>query len=420
MILAFNLADIVQVPFGWLLSFLYEFTTNYGVALIIFAAIVKLVLLPATAKGKKSSMKMSRLSPRIEAIKNKYPNDQQKQSEEIQALYKEEGVSVGGGCLWSFLPILVLIPLYAVVRQPITYMLNEGAEAVAKILEIIKAGSPESFTGNTYYEQMVGAKLIPSFVDAIKEALPEISAKTLEGINFNFLGIDLAATPQWKVWSWEITAEKNLWYYLGGVLMPLLSAGGQLVSMLISQKMNNSLVTDDKGLQDKETAKNSQANQSMQTMMWVGPIMSLWIGFSMPAALSLYWFAQGIVTTISDAYLTAKYRKIYDAEDAQRLQKYLAEQKVEEEKERVRAERRAANPEGITQNTSKKKVQQAKQAAREADRAAAARAYAEQKGEPIPEEPKKENAPLSGIADRPFAKGRAYDPNRYSRENTEE
>ena len=83
MILAFNLADIVQVPFGWLMATLYEFTSNYGVALIIFAILVKLILLPATAKGKKSSMKMSRLSPRIKAIQAKYADDQQKQSAAI-------------------------------------------------------------------------------------------------------------------------------------------------------------------------------------------------------------------------------------------------------------------------------------------------------------------------------------------------
>ena len=200
--------------------------------------------------------------------------------------------------------------------------------------------------------------------------------------------------------------------------MPLLSAGGQMVSMLISQKMNNSLVTDENGIEDKETAKNSQSNQSMKTMMLVSPIMSLWIGFSMPAALSLYWFAQGIVTTISDVILTAKYRKIYDAEDAVRLQKALEAEALEAEKERIRAERRAANPDGITANTSKKKLQQAKQEAKEAQKAAAAREYAAKKGEAEPEKPEK--VALSGISDRPFCKGRAYDANRYTVENTEE
>ena len=91
---------IITVPFGYLLDFLYQFTTNYGVALIIFAIIVRLVLLPISAKSKKSMMKMSRIQPKIQALQKKYENDKQKQQEAIQQLQKEEGASMGcGGCL---------------------------------------------------------------------------------------------------------------------------------------------------------------------------------------------------------------------------------------------------------------------------------------------------------------------------------
>jgi len=413
MILAFSLADIVQVPFGWLMAQLYSFTSNYGVALIIFAILVKLILLPATAKGKKSSMKMSRLSPRLKAIQTKYADDQQKQSEAMQALYKEEGVSMGGGCLWSLLPLLILFPLYTVVRQPIVYMLGETAEAAGKIVEVIKAGAAQgTFPAGNFYDQMIAAPLIPQFAEAIKEALPDISAATLEGINFTFLGIDLGITPTWKffdasVWKWD-------WAHIGGALLPVLSAAGQLLSILISQKMNNSLVTNEKGIQDKKTAEESQQAQTSKMMMWVGPIMSLMIGYGIPGALSLYWFVQGLVTTVSDVYLTQKYRKIYDAEDAERLAKHMEEEAIEAEKERVRAERRAANPDGITANTSKKKMQQAKQKEQEAAKAAAAKEYAVKKGIAPEEEEKKEDSALSGIPSRPYCKGRAYDPNRYN------
>ncbi len=414
MILAFSLWDIVQIPFGWLLSVLYRFTESYGLALILFAFIVKLILLPATAKGKKSAMKMSRMSPRIQAIQKKYANDQQKQSAAIQELYKEEGVSMGGGCLWSLLPLLILFPLYTVVRQPIEYMLHESAEVAAQIVSIIKEAAPTLFTGNAYYEQMLAAPQIPNFVEQIKAALPELSQNTLEGINFNFLGIDLGSVPDYKIWAWE----KYDWAHFGSLLFPLLSVGSQFLSMFISQRMNNSLVTNEKGLEDKETAKNSQAAQQSKMMMWIMPIMSLWIGFTVPAALSLYWFAQGVVTTVSDVYLTKKYRKVYDAEDAVRLQKALEEEALEAEKERLRAERRAANPDGITANTSKKKMQQNKQREQEAAKAAAAKEYAAKKG--IAQEEAPEKTVLSGIADRPHCKGRAYDPNRYNTQSTEE
>ena len=125
---------IITIPFGYLLDLLYQFLGNYGLALIFFALIVQIVLLPITAKSKKSMMKMSRLTPKMQAIKEKYANDQQKQNEAIQQLQKEEGVGLGcGGCLWSLVPMLILIPLYGVIRQPIQYMLHETQD-VAKII----------------------------------------------------------------------------------------------------------------------------------------------------------------------------------------------------------------------------------------------------------------------------------------------
>ncbi len=414
MILAFQLADIIQVPFGYLMAWLYQLTSNYGWTLILFAILVKVILFPINAKSKKSSMKLSRLSPRIQAIQKKYENDQQKQSEAIQALYKEEGVSMGGGCLWAFVPLLILFPLYTVVRQPITYMLHESLEVAEKIVEVIRTADPSIFSANTYYAQMNAATAIPQHADAIAAAIPGISASTLAGLNFSFLGINLGAIPSINFLAWE----RYDWASIGLFLLPILSAGSQVLSMVISQKMNDSLVTNEKGLQDKETAKKSQANQTSKVMMWTMPLMSLWIGFSMPAAMSLYWLIQGVVSTVIDVYLTKRYRTIYDAEDAERLKRALAEEKLEAEKERLRAERRAANPDGITENTSKKKLQQKQQREAEAAKAAAAREYAAKKGTPLPEETGA--APMSGVESRPFCKGRAYDPNRYSTETKED
>ena len=340
---------IINVPFGYLLDWLYQFTTNYGVALILFAIIVQLVLLPITAKSKRSMMKMSRLSPRLQEIKEKYANDQQKQTEAIQKLYKDENVSMTGGCLWSFVPLLILIPLYAVIREPITYMLHETAENAGKIVEVIQKGLPDLFTGqNTFYGQLIAAPHIQKFAEAIREAGIAVSDRTLNGLNFMFLGIDLGAVPTFTNFVFD-------WAHVGSLLIPILSAGSQILATLVSQRMNNSLVTDKNGIQDKETAKNSQANKSGKAMLWMMPLMSLWIGFSVPAALSLYWFAGGMIRLVEDVILTKRYRKIYDAEDAERLKRHMEQEALEAEKERQRAEKRAANPDGITENTSKKK-----------------------------------------------------------------
>ena len=398
--------EIITVPFGWLLNFLYQFTGNYGLSLILFAILVQIVLLPISAKSKKSMMKMTRLQPRLNAIKEKYANDQQKQQEAMQQLQKEEGVGMGcGGCLWSFVPLLILIPLYTIIREPLTNMLGASEEVKNEIARILGVS-----TANGYW-QIEAAQAI--FNDPSRfEAIPGITQQTLAGIDFTFLGIEMGNIPDINIfgaaWVWN-------WAHIGAVLVPLISAGSQILQTQISRRMNNSLVTNEKGIQDKEEAEKSQAAQTSKVMLWMMPLMSLWIGFSVPVALSLYWFVGGVVRTIEDAILTKKYRKIYDAEDAERLKKALEEEAIEAEKERIRAEKRAANPDGITENTSKKKLQKKLQAEEAAAKAAAKKEYDAKKG--IVEEEPEEKKTLSGIADRPYCKGRAYDPNRY---NTEE
>lgn len=399
---------IITVPFGWLLNFLYQFTGSYGLSLILFAVLVQLVLLPITAKSKKSMMKMTRLQPRINEIQKKYANDQQKQQEAIQQLQKEEGATMGcGGCLWSFVPLLILIPLYTIIREPLSNMLGASEEVIAEIANVLDAN-----TKNSYW-QISAAQAI--FDDPGRfAAISGITEKTLAGINFNFLGIAMGGIPQINIFNSEVWAWN--WAHIGAVLVPLLSAASQLFQLLFSRRSNNSLVTDEKGLEDKEAAAQSQSAQTSKVMMWVMPLMSLWIGFSVPVALSLYWFVGGVVRTISDQILDKKYRKIYDAEDAERLKKAMELEAIEAEKERIRAEKRAANPDGITDNTSKKKLQKKQQQAEEAARAAARKEYDAKKG--IVEEEPEQKTTLSGIADRPYCKGRAYDPDRYT--NTEE
>ena len=415
MILAFQLSDLVTVPFGWLLGVLYHAIGNYGWAMILFALIVQLVLTPINAKSKKSMMKMSRMQPRIQEIQRKYAHDQQKQNEAMQKLQQEEGMSMGmGGCLWSFVPLLILFPLFTVIREPITYILGESVEVTAKIIEVVKANAPELFSNNNYYDQVIAASAIGQYASQIQAAVPGISPETLSGINFDFFGINLGAIPQFNIfastWVWD-------WAHIGAFLIPIISAASQVAQMWISQKTNDSVITNEKGVQDKEMAANSQTAQSNKMMMWMMPMMSLWIGFTVSAGLSLYWFIGGVFRMATDPIMTKHYRKIYDAEDAVRLQKALEQDRIEAEKERIRAERRAANPDGITENTSKKKLQKKLRAEEEAAKAAAAKEYNAKKG--VVEEDEEDSC-MSGIPSRPYCKGRNYDPNRYATDSTEE
>lgn len=390
MFLAFSLWDIIRVPFGWLIEQLYQFTANYGVALILFSLIVKLILLPASAKSKKSMMKMSRYTPLIQALQKKYQNDPQKLNQEMRRLQTEEGLSMGGGCLWSLLPMLMLFPLYTVIRQPLIYMLHLSAEQAASVVEVIKAQLPDLFTStNQFYTQLIAAPHLSEFAAEIQAAVPGL--RELSSINFQFLGVDLGAIPSWKIWTWGGFS----WGQLGLFLLPLLSAASNVISMFISQKMNSSVVTDENGNRDEAAA--AQANASAKSMMWISPIMTLLIGYGLPGALSLYWLAQGLLSVVQDVILTKKYRKLYDEEDAVKHRVAALKAEEEAEKERIRAQRRAENPDGIVQNTSKKKLQNMQN-------------HQKNQSQPAQEA---ENDTLSGIPDRPFARGRAYRPDHY-------
>ena len=408
------MSKFITVPFGWLLGQLYALTDNYGIAMILFALVVQTIMVPMRAKSKKSSMKLSRIQPLIQDIQARY-TDPVKQNEMMRKLYQEEGVSMGGSCLWSLIPLFILFPLFRVIREPMTYILGASAEEIAVIVDVIKANAPEIFTASRngeFYAQVLAAGVIPTYAAQIKEALPAIDPAILEGINFNFLGINLGLIPTWQFWTWEVTN----WANIGAFLIPILSAGSQMLQTWVMQKMNNSVVTDKNGVYDAETAKKSQQNQSMNMMLWMMPFMSLMIGYSVAAGLSLYWFIGGVYSMISDAIMTKKFRTLYDAEDAERLKRHMEELRIEEEKERIRAERRAANPDGITSNTSKKKLQKQLRDEEAAAKAAAAREYAAKKGVTL-EEAEKATC-MSGIPSRPYCKGRNYDPNRYN--STEE
>ena len=397
-----SISDIVRVPFGYLLDWLDRFANNYGVALILFSLIVKLVLLPMSIKGKKSMLKMSRLAPMAKALEEKYGDYKQKYQVALSQLYKDEGVSMGGGCLWSFIPLLIMLPLYYVIREPITYMMHNSRSIAAAVVAYIQASGVE-LGGNAYYAQLAAAGHLGEFLDELK-ALPILEGAKLREISFSFIGIDLASIPTFQFWKWE----NPTWSQIGLFLIPVVSAGLQAVSMWFSQKMNNKVATNADGEQDEAAAKT--ANQTNTTMMLMMPLMSLWIGYSMPAAISIYWIAQAVFGAIQDYFLTVHFRKVYDEEDAIRQELAAKRRAEEDEKERQRALRREQNPDGITDNISKKKLkQQEKEAA-----AAAAREY-EAKKNPAAASEKEEKKPLSGDASRPYAKGRAYDPNHYGK-----
>lgn len=381
-LVSMSVRTFIPIVFGYVFEWLYDFTANYALTLFLFALVVKLILLPLSAKQKKTSMKTARLAPQLKELERECGDDKTKYQQEMMALYKEEGVSMTGGCLWSFIPLLILIPLYYVIREPLTYVRHLDPEA----LKLLRAhfGTATSTRQAAYWQLSVAQEMF-------KEHVPN-------GMNFTLWGIDLSGTPNFRIWK-----AKN-WNDIGQFLIPVVSALFNYASMIISQKMNNQVTTNERGEKDTEAAE--LANKSTQSMMYMMPIMSAVFGFLMPAGLSIYWIAQALFGIVQDVILTRHYKKVYDAEDEVKREKAAQKAAQEAEKERIRAQRRAENPEGITFNTSKKKLEQQLKAEKEA----AAREFAAKNAS-------QDSDAVSGDPDRPYSRGRAYTADRYSKKD---
>ena len=409
-----GLFDYIKLPFSYLLSFLNNLTGSYGWALILFAIIVKVILFPTSAMSKKSMMKMSRLTPRVKALEAKYGDDKQAYQQAVSQLYKEEHAGGCGGCLWSLLPMLLLIPLYYIIREPITWLMfhgNVNAKTVAEIQNVFITArnnafltDPNSALANLnatgFYWQM---EALP-FIDSVKSELAAISPNIV-AMNTRFLGIELATVPHLMFWNYF--DMHGVWNSIGQFLLPMISGGISMLSMWIGQKMNNTVIVNDKGEKDEAMAKSSSQNNMAMTLMM--PLFSVYIGFIAPAGLSLYWFLQGLLGMVQDLFLTKHYKKVYDAEDAVKQARAAEEAAREAERERLRAQRRAENPDGMVGSASKKKLQQREkneQAAKEAAYQAAQLSEAQREAEL-----EAQARQLDG--ERPFRRGRNYDPNRY-------
>ena len=399
--------DAIATPFGWLMMRLYELTDNFGWAIILFAIVVALVLLPFMAKSKKSMMRMTRLQPRMMELQKKHEGNPQKLNEEMARLYRENKVSPMGGCLWSLLPLFIMIALYRAVVKPLTIMmgipddmLQQGGAIYEQLQNLGYSLSNYTSSANSFYEQIYQAKFITENWDAFRGI-----SDNLVQMNFNFIGLDLSVTPDWHFWSFDLSA--GAWPVIGLFIMPLISTGLNYLSMFISRKLQPSVGT---------TQQQQASASSMKTMMIIMPLMSLWIGYVMPAALCVYWIMNSLTGIIREVGLTLLYRKQMAKEDEEF---YAKERAREEELERKRQETerlRAMNATTVNKNTSKKKQQaQAAQSAAER-RAAAERAERAARRERlgITEQEK----PASQVGNRRFARGRAYVEDRY--ENPEE
>ena len=401
--------DAIATPFGWLMMVLYNLTDNFGWAIILFGIIVALVLLPFMAKSKKSMMRMSRLQPRMMELQKKHEGNPQKLNEEMSRLYRENKVSPLGGCLWGLLPLFIMLALYRAVVKPLTIMMGVPDEMLAPggaIYDQLQALgyqlSNYTTSTNSFYEQIYQAK----FIAENFAQFASLSDK-LVPMNFNFISLDLSMTPQWKFWAFDFsngTAQT-----IGLFVLPLISTAMSYFSMFLNRKLQPPV----------GTTQQQQANaSSMKTMMYVMPLMSLWIGFVMPAALCVYWIINSLTGIVRETGLTLLFKKQMAKEDEEFNAKERAREEELERKRQETERLHALNAITDNKNSSKKKQQaQAAQAGAER-RAAAERAERAARRERlgIAEEEK----PASQVGNRRFARGRAYVEERFEHPETAE
>ena len=375
----------ICVPFAWLVRLFYDLTNSYGVALILFTLVIKLIMLPFQMKSKKSMMRMSRVSGQMQELQKRYAKNQAKLQEEMQKLYEEEGVNPMSGCLWSFLPLPILMALYSIIRQPITHFMMLSKDVLQTVVQSV-ADAGVDLTNIVMMDKATGA---PALKDGLYQmaaygqinlvkAVQEMGLSTPDGwfnVNYKFLGLDLTATPWEYVKSFTFT-----WAVIGVILIPILAGLSQFVFSKLTMKT--------------QPQADAAGGASMKSMMYMMPLFSVYIAFIMPAALGVYWIAQSVFSLIQEAILNKTLSAKMEAEEEARFQARQADRQKRMEEARIQ-ERQRQQEEQKKQTLREK--QQAAQAAKAAKAAKAATSTTE----------------AGRVGDRPYARGRAYKADRY-------
>ena len=360
-----QLGYYICVPFAWLTRLFYTWTGSYGVALILFTLLVKLVLLPFQLKSKKSMLRMSRMQGKIKDIQTRYANNKEKQQQEMADLYAREGVNPMSGCLWSFIPFPILIALYYIIRTPLRYFMSLSEAVIEQITALaVSLGYVADSSGQAAaYEQIYLAKFI-------HEHWADFDGKFagLIDLNYNFLGMDLSSVGK------DLFSQfpSGGWPVIGIMLMPLVSAALQFLMTRISMKTNG----------------NSNMNGSSKAMLYMMPLMTVWMGYILPAALCVYWIANAAFSCIQEQVLNKHFSKVLDREET--------------DKERQKREARYAKMQAARENYNRQLEQQAQ-------------SKGGKKPQPQPKKKKTgESTTEAGkVGNRPYARGRAYREEHY-------
>lgn len=263
--------------FGYILEFIYNLINNYGLAIILFSILLKLLLLPLSIKQQKTMNKTTKIQGKVKEIQEKYKNDQNKMNQELMDLYKKENMSPFSGCLTSIIQIIILFAMFGLVRSPLTYMKKIDSAVIENYKTEMRQELGENSVSSNYPEISV-LKYVNNY-------------KTQEDplyINTDFYGLDLSKIPQENLNDWTV------------YIIPALYVITTFISMQITTKMTNTKKGEE-GLTDKENKEESAEEMAMQmnkSMTWFMPIMSVSISIIAPLGLALYWLVNNILMIV--------------------------------------------------------------------------------------------------------------------------
>lgn len=301
---------------GWLASLLYEFFGNYGLAIIFLTIIVRGLTVPLNVRSAKAMMKQQALSNKQAEIKRKYPDDKQKQQEELQKLFQENGASTFAGCLVPLLPIFFLFPTYYIVQQPLRYLMgvsNSNIKALGDLLGVSGVTNDNIKLINFLHKD---GKAMST---AIKSGL----VKMEQIPDMKFLGLDLGRTPTWNIS--KISDEPEI--FLPLLIIPALV----LLTTILQNIMISRMKPDAKQKrEDKKRAQNNPAfnapedsgARTAKIMNIVMPAIMLLTTFMLPAAFGFYWIVGNLMGILQQVLTYYMFTKPYEEK-----KKELAEQK---------------------------------------------------------------------------------------------
>lgn len=262
--------------FGYLLDFLYKFLSNYGLAIILFSIIIKLLMLPLSIKQQKSVKKNAKIQDEMKQIQFKYKNDPEKLNQETIELYKREKMNPFSGCFSAIIQIVLLFSVFYLVRSPLTYMKKVNPDIINKYKTQIQE---ENLSNNSGYPEIEIIREIDNLKSLEKNKDNQEEIDSLK-INMEFLGLDLSKVPTKSLNDYKV------------YIIPVLYVISSFISMRISTNMQSNNKNKEKTEENSEFDSLEQANKSMS---WIMPIMSVSIAIVAPLGLALYWLVNNVL-----------------------------------------------------------------------------------------------------------------------------